>query len=156
MQSPTVTSNIAKIVQLLPSRSWRMVWVFSKFSSAFANPSTNPQHFNWLNKNHRVHLCSTQPKCFISSLHSHSLLQPSTPRRCGKGWLTAFKIDYRSQHKNIDGGCLSTRAKAEWVDAVTRFKGGLSQKNVVNIILDCGFAGRWSLNTTRILTTTEL
>ena len=68
----------------------------------------------------------------------------------------AFKIDYRSQHKNVDGGCLSTRAKAEWVDAITRFKGGLSQKNVVNIILDCGFAGRWSLNTMRILTTIEL
>ena len=42
------------------------------------------------------------------------------------------------------------------MDAVTRFKGGLSQKNVVNIILDYGIAGRWSLNTTRILTTTEL
>ena len=39
-----------------------------------------------------------------------------------------FKIDYRSQHKNVDGGCLSTRAKAEWVDAVTRFKGGLTKK----------------------------
>ena len=43
---------------------------------------------------------------------------------------TAFKIDYRSQHKNVDGGRLSTRAKVEWVDAVTRFKGGLSQKKL--------------------------